>query len=201
MKQRLLLCALLVGCGSGSSATGGIDGGAGGAAGSGDGGHDASTDRMIHADGAVATGAWGSPCWSSMDCKPGSGVFLVCVPPGQSVGGGACLMSQSPCANDAQCAAKTPNSICMPVQCTIPSDDGCRPGCMSAGCAPGFACGSNNRCTPKPCTPDVVCPVDETCETGLGCAHKGCTRDDQCSGACVSGSCYDRPGTCTPVPA
>ncbi|MDB4981624.1 MAG: Tryptophan synthase alpha chain [Myxococcales bacterium] len=234
MKQRMLLCALLVGCGSGSSGKGGIDGGAGGSAGTGgsggalgedggagvgaaggkagsggkagvtgaDGGRDAATDRTIHADGAVATGGWGSPCWSQADCdqSQGSGSSLVCVEPGRSLGPGACFMSQSLCANDAQCAAKTPNSICMPVPCSPPPDDGCRPGCMTAGCAPGFACGANNRCTPKPCTSDVVCPVNETCGTGFGCVPKNCTRDDQCSGACVSGSCYDRPGTCMPLP-
>jgi len=192
MKQRVLLCALLVGCGSGSSDRG-IDGG--------DGGRDASTDRTIHADGAVATGGWGSSCWSDMDCNQGSGLFLECVAPGQSLGGGACFTSPSLCTNDAQCAAKTPNSICMPVQCSTPTDDGCRPGCTSAGCAAGFACDADNRCTPKPCTPDVVCPVDETCATGIGCVHKDCTRDDQCSGACVGGRCYDRPGMCMPLPA
>jgi hypothetical protein len=195
------------GAGGGHAAgAGGGGAGAGGGTSGAAGARDAGADRVVHADGAVATGTEGSPCWSQEDCNPGppgatqSG--LQCVAPGESLGGGACGRSPTLCLNDAQCAAKTPNSICDPPVCTFPGEDGCRPGCTSdAGCPPGFGCGADHRCAGKPCTPDVVCPVDEVCADNFGCVHKACTRDDQCSGACVKGECYDRPGRCTQTPS
>jgi hypothetical protein len=72
----------------------------------------------------------------------------------------------------------------------------------TAGCGPAQFCSADHRCVGNVCTPgDRSCVPNFECGSDGHCARKACSKDGDCTGACVKGLCYTRPGTCTPPAA
>ncbi len=138
-------------------------------------------------------------CRQQTDCQGGQ----FCLPPGQPLCGGACMIPPA-CNDDAFCQANggSATSVCdVPVcECGGPMK-GCIPGCTQpSDCPDGDTCSSTHHCVPIPCG---QCPAHFTCDASGGhCVRQTCSSDGDCgAGACVEGGCYDTPGTCMfPVP-
>jgi len=76
----------------------------------------------------------------------------------------------------------------------------------NADCHEGYACqpaspppapGSSGMCQPAACTSDSDCgsPNLRCHENGV-CEHRPCTKSEECSGKCVAGTCWKKPGFC-----
>jgi hypothetical protein len=143
-------------------------------------------------------------CRSDADCMSG---FELCLPPGESPGCGVPCSSMRFCETDPDCGD---GQICVEVigpccRAGDPLSTQCIPPCAPGGCPEGQRCNAELVCEATPCAEGYSCPTHTTC-TGAGddhgCARNPCTSDAQCpGGACVSGSCYDSPGSCTPPAA
>ena len=193
--------------------------GPGGSAGSGGEGQTATGGQSGHGpQGGAGTGGmagsgggvsreFGSPCRDSGACP----YPLTCLAPGHvSAGGtsgsscGACIAPASPCTMNSDCKpynSAGPRGVCVvdTSPCACPNAMICVPDCTDPGfCPVGTRCGADYRCDPVGCAAGGTdaCPLDFTCGTDSKCARSRCTEDTQCSGACVNGACYDRPGTC-----
>jgi hypothetical protein len=151
----------------------------------------AARDGRAHPDAPVDAGA----CWEPEACT----IPAVCLAPGEE-SCPPCPAVTADCASDSACADDGPTWICEPVACGC--FHVCVPGCTSDSSCPSWTiCGADHRCVPRPCDGDGgSCPADFSCAGGH-CARRPCTDDADCSGACVKGLCYDRPGVCTaPTP-
>jgi len=175
---------------SGPSGSGGAGGGAGGKGGGG---------------GAAGSGmpGQGTPCSNHEDCR-GNQPFLMCWAPGEFMGCGDCGWGQSDCLTDADClvyvTASSGPLICDPAPadiCSCRAVKICQRGCRAkSDCPSGQGCTLGHQCQ-NTCVPgDGTCPVDFSCGADGFCARTSCTTDAECSGACVKGACYGRPGVC-----
>ncbi len=81
----------------------------------------------------------------------------------------------------------------------------CVPQCANdADCGPNEACGDDERCVPQTCESPEDCSSASRCQDegddGIAplCVPKSCADGSSCGEGnyCVSGACYDRPGTC-----
>jgi len=179
--------------------------GAGGGAGTpGGGGSTASGGGTGSGSGGTsypgAGGGVGSDCRSQADCGSAT---VTCLAPGESPGCGICQQLKAPCTVDGDCASRGAAWICELAACSCSAAKSCVQGCTdSGGCATGQFCGADHRCAANLCTPgDRSCLPNFTCGSDGHCARKTCNTDADCSGACVEGQCYPRPGTCTPPAA
>jgi hypothetical protein len=127
------------------------------------------------ADPATAIqGPQGPPCRSNADCQSGEDCFAPDFVP--------------------------PAGVDIRRTCPNPGPRGrCGPDCTATSCAAGEECGPGGDCVPRRCdrsNADLVCPHNFACDAQGTCGRKPCTRDADCEGACVNGSCYPRPGAC-----
>jgi hypothetical protein len=202
--------------GRGSGGTGGT-GGAGGSGGAGTGGAGTGGRGTGGAGtGGAATGGaggeggsrptLGTPCSWTEEC--GSSSTWVCRAPGEFIGCGSCAQLPNRCAVDGDCSpdggAAGDKRFCLPIlpgTCICPPALDCYLGCRSnSDCAAGTACNQLNRCE-KTCVPgDGTCAVDFNCNTSGFCSRNRCSRDDECSAACVKNYCYGMRGACAYVP-
>lgn len=162
-------------------------------------------DCSAHQSGVavIATGECANQqvgCHSSAEC---AGAF--CLSPGASLGCGACHDAEDPCADDGDCQASDPVSICVPstvADCLCSPANLCKPGCLSDGdCGAGESCGGDHHCAPTACVADAGCPPLFVCTEGA-CSRKLCAGDVECSsGYCVNGGCFGTLGECADPPA
>ena len=174
---------------------------------------DATTDKGTDGFGADAghdtRGGYGDMCWSNSDC-----VQAPFTPPPQpyceapdgtatvSYGCPVCFTPPTTCAADGDCAGQGPAWICAVPSCSCNSIKTCEPGCTKDGdCAAGQSCGTDHRCAASACGAGApACPTDFVCGASQTCQRRPCSSDAECSGACVIGKCFDRPGRCTDPP-
>jgi hypothetical protein len=186
MNKLRLVCtalgfAIAVGCGSGSTNTGGP------------------------ADAGPVRCSSNADCPSLLSCSPGgapSGCG-VCVAPQYPCAG------DSDCKVIGDAAPPQP-MVCGPggpCTCGVGAKTGsCIPACQSpTDCGADETCSSTGHCVAKPCTTDAECPststVDFACSGGT-CAVKSCKTNADCGAHyCVSGTCYPQPGMCIPPAA
>jgi hypothetical protein len=157
-----------------------------------DGGSDDAYDaRPAHADAPVDAGA----CWAADECDAPA----ACVAQGEETCA-PCPKPTADCSSDSECAESGPTWICESVACGCFRE--CMPGCTNDSSCPAWTiCGADHRCGPKPCGGDAgLCPADFRCADDGHCVRKTCSDDGDCSGACVKGLCYNRPGVCTTPP-
>jgi hypothetical protein len=151
-------------------------------------------------------------CSKDAQCKFG----YQCSSGGIATGCGICVMPMDPCSTDSDCklihdAAPAMPMVCAPAgSCVCPvggKSGSCIAACQSAAdCGPEEACDTaSGHCGPKPCNSDSECPsestIDFACASGV-CGPKACTTDVDCGAHfCVNGTCYPKPGSCTPPAA
>jgi hypothetical protein len=174
----LTLSILIAACGSSGSGSGSATDGGGGAAGGG------------------GSGGTTGNCHSDSECQQS---FMMCFAPDQVICGG---MPLHDCDQDADCADAGADQICLTGSC---SSSQCVPKCVDDQSCPSTPPGlstcdaSTGHCVSKPCT-SSSCPQNFSCNAGAGCVRKTCAADGDCAGACVNGSCYSGPGTCSSPP-
>jgi len=156
---------------------------------------DAADDAQPDAGNGLADGQ----CRGPDDCANQLGL---CLSPGTSPGCGICFDVETECADDAACSPGSSGNICAPVSCACAPAFVCSPGCTTTGCGEGEVCDdSSERCLGAPCNGDDACPSSFSC-TDSTCVRTICDGDDApCRGGyCVSGQCYEMPGTCALPP-
>lgn len=151
-------------------------------------------------------GGDGADCRTSADCT--EGMYPECfLPEAIQFPSGACgycdpevvdecatdqdCGSGSACRNQGACACGGQQRICVP-------------GCSTdAECLRGQTCDAAAHCVATVCATRQECPAQFDCSAGA-CARRTCSGDDDCrDGTCVTGMCFDEPGTCgqnAPVP-
>lgn len=133
-------------------------------------------------------------CTVSEPCTLGS---TQCVPPGQSVECVGCTTAENFafCSEDSDC---DPSRVCLPSSaedCACSPIYLCKPACFNdSDCGPGKAC-QNKRCITQLCGNDDGCPTNFECYGGY-CSRRKCSSNGTCTGACVSGSCFEGVGLC-----
>ena len=140
-------------------------------------------------------------CRTDADCTA-AGTFEYCVPPGvpPACGVGCAMMRDCELHEDCGEGQRCVEMVGPCCTAADPLESRCMPACAPGGCPTGQRCNADAICEPLPCTEGYTCPAHTTC-TGTGddhgCARNPCVGDGDCpGGACVSGSCYDGPGTC-----
>ena len=109
-----------------------------------------------------------------------------------------------PCNVDGDCAGSQLGGtmICDTATCSCGGTKSCVPGCSGDGdCAGWQSCGADHRCIGRSCGGGSggSCPTNFVCGTDGRCTRKPCSSDGDCRGACVKGGCYDSPGACAPA--
>ncbi|MBN2193345.1 MAG: hypothetical protein JW751_11065 [Polyangiaceae bacterium] len=163
---------------------------------------------LVECDSDASCGA-GSVCVTNPDPCQCRGQGTLCVP--------AC--TEDSCLPTEACAA---DGHCVPRRCEegfeCPADQLCAPdrgdehGCAWAQCdlgertcPEGFVCdpgSSLTGCRRLLCSEGATCPDNHRCPgDGDSCTRLSCTSDAECDcGACVNGTCMDRPYLCVLLP-
>ena len=157
-------------------------------------------DADAHDDADPADSADAEPfegCSAGHACEEGA----ICIPQGVSYCG-ACTNPPETCVSDEACRATDPTTICNPFTCACSAVMVCVPACTDDSCPPWEFCAPTGRCVANACVRASDCPANFVCVSpgDPHCARKGCSEDAACEGYCVSGLCYDEPGTCAPPP-
>ncbi len=183
---------LLIAC-SGAG-TGGQGGGPGSGGTTGSGGATGGSGGGAITDGGPDMTALA--CRNDNDCPSTN----FCIPPGTELCPRTCTQVTNPCTADSDCAQDGAIPIvCVEDGCACNSAKSCVRGCRgTADCPLGGFCYSDHHCGLTDCP--ATCPTDWSCQdlgTGTAvCLEARCTTDSQCSGTCVTGSCYPTLGTC-----
>jgi len=155
-------------------------------------------------DGASSLSLGSMECRGNADCTDTFAKY--CIQPDGTVSTTGAPVVCNPvdkpgCASDIDCSADGGAMICDidPVTCS-PAVKTCIPGCASASdCKQGEDCVAHH-CVTISCQRLEDCPTNFDCANGQ-CKRRSCANDAPCSGYCVVGSCYSRPGSCMqPVP-
>jgi hypothetical protein len=98
------------------------------------------------------------------------------------------------CVEDADCSD---DLICVYVELS----QLCKAPCPTTNCdlGQGFECGPDGRCRTVPCSTDVDCPTNFSCDVLRSlCVRASCDAPTDCSATsfCVEGYCYDSLGHC-----
>ena len=150
--------------------------------------------RLLDASHDTSAGA----CWSPSDCNYSS-FGSSCVFPGETACG-ACIIAMNPCTSDSDCVGDgAVPRICTTQPCVCGGTGlWCTDGCtQDSDCGAGQTCRADHHCGAIACgAQGQACPTDFTCGSGGTCVRLTCTRDTECSNACVEGQCYASPGRC-----
>lgn len=163
-------------------------------------GGDAGGQDATQEDAVVASGG----CHDDGECPQGE----ACAYPGAPQACGVCFHPSEEsfytvCDGDGDC---TESEVCVygsqytGPDCFCELVKVCKPACTETSCGKWSSCGPDGRCHANPCETSEQCPSSYAC-IGNDCHRMSCDSDDDCSGYCVMGSCYDEPGECRPPAA
>jgi hypothetical protein len=132
-----------------------------------------------HAKDHVAgpSGSTSEGCWAEKPCPHDPDGPLKCMTPDtlDPCGALGCYDYQLRCTDNADCHE---GYACQPA--SPPPGPGSTGMCQPAACASDSDCGS----------PNLRCRAEGFCE------HRPCTKSEECSGKCVAGTCWKKPGFC-----